>query len=126
MKLNNRGWGTGEMLLLSGGLLIALLVAVFFISKLYGNLALTSANKIYIDLEGKIENAAKNYITDKEIEISGEYKITLNTLKNNNYITEFKDNEGNACNGYVSINNIDNINHYRGYVLCNDYQTPNY
>ena len=29
MKLNKKGWGTVEMLLLSGGLLIALLVAVF-------------------------------------------------------------------------------------------------
>jgi len=37
MKLNNKGWGTTEMFLLSGGLLIALLVAVFFISQLYGS-----------------------------------------------------------------------------------------
>ena len=38
MKLNNKGWGTVEMLLLSGGLLIALLVAIFFIYKLYSSL----------------------------------------------------------------------------------------
>ena len=38
MKLNKKGWGTVEMLLLSGGLLIALLVAVFFIYKLYSSL----------------------------------------------------------------------------------------
>jgi len=126
LKLNNRGWGTVEMILLSGGLILALLVAIFFISKLYGDLASSVGNKVYVDLESKIELAAKNYITDNEIEISGEYKLTLNTLKSNNYITEFKDSEGNLCNGYVTITNIDNINHYKGYILCNEYQTTNY
>jgi len=126
LKLNNRGWGTVEMILLSGGLILALLMAIFFISKLYGDLASSVGNKVYVDLESKIELAAKNYITDNEIEISGEYKLTLNTLKSNNYITEFKDSEGNLCNGYVTITNIDNINHYKGYILCNEYQTTNY
>ncbi len=37
-KLNNRGWGLVEMLLLSGALLIALLVAIYFIYKLYSSL----------------------------------------------------------------------------------------
>ena len=37
-ELNNRGWGLVEMLLLSGALLIALLVAIYFIYKLYSSL----------------------------------------------------------------------------------------
>lgn len=47
MKLNKKGWGTVEMLLLSGGLLIALLVAVFFIYKLYSSLDNSYANIDY-------------------------------------------------------------------------------
>ena len=126
MKLNKNGWGTLEMFLLSGGLLISLLVAIFFISKLYGSMGNTLGNKQYIDLENKIENAARKYINDKEISISGEYKLTLTSLKNDNYISDFNDNFGNSCNGYVLITNVDNINYYKGYILCNDYQTNNY
>lgn len=36
-KLNNGGWGLVEMLILSGILLIALLVAVYFIYVLYNS-----------------------------------------------------------------------------------------
>lgn len=126
MKLNNKGWGTMEMLLLSGGLLIALIVAVFFISKLYGSFSGAVGNRQYINLETKLETAASEYIVAKDIEINGEYKISYETLKINGYIDELKDIEGNNCNGYVKISNIDNINHYSGYILCNDYQTLNY
>ena len=63
MKLNNKGWGTMEMLLLSGGLLIALLIAVFFISKLYGSFESSNINRQYVDLENKLEDAAKEYVS---------------------------------------------------------------
>ena len=33
MKLDNKGWGTLEMVLLVAGLFIALLVAIYFISR---------------------------------------------------------------------------------------------
>ena len=36
MKLNKNGWGLVEMLVLSGILLLFLLIAVYFIHKLYG------------------------------------------------------------------------------------------
>lgn len=126
MKLNKKGWGTMEMLLLSGGLLLALIVAVFFISKLYGSLEGAVGNKQYIDLESKLEMAAKEYIIDNNMEINGEYKISYETLKANGYIKDLNDLNGNSCNGYVRITNVDNINHYGGYILCRDYQTLNY
>ena len=126
MKLNKNGWGTMEMLLLSGGLLIALIVSIFFISKLYGSFDHSIANKNYIDLENRLADAGREYINDYNIEVSGEYKLSLITLKNTGYITDFNDISGNSCNGYVLITNIDSINHYKGYILCNDYQTRNY
>ncbi len=36
-KLNNKGWGLAEMLILSGSLLLALLVAIYFIYQLYNS-----------------------------------------------------------------------------------------
>lgn len=126
MKLNKNGWGTLEMILLSGGLLVALIVAIFFISKLYGSFGRTITSNSYVNLESKLETAAKDYIIAKEIEINGEYKINYDTLKNAGYITDLKDSNGNNCYGYVIINNIDNVNHYSGYITCQEYQTANY
>ncbi len=126
MKLNNKGWGTLEMLLLSGGLLIALLIAVFFIYKLYGSIGNSIENKIYLDLESNLEVAAKNYIDDNNIKVNGEYRISFETLKSNNYIDELKDGKGKNCDGYVIVSNVDNIDYYNGYVLCKGYQTLNY
>jgi len=114
------------MLLLSGGLLIALIVAMFFISQLYGSFAGSVENKQYMDLETKLEDAAINYVKDKNIAISGDYTIRHETLNNNGYIGELKDSNGNNCNGYVKVNTIDNINHYKAYISCNNYETINY
>lgn len=126
MKLTNKGWGTLEMFLLSGGLFLALLVAIFLISKLYGSMDGAFANGQYVDLENKIEIAAQNYIESNEIEINVQYKLTLNTLKSNNFINELKDKNGNNCNGYVLIINNGNNYSYKGYVSCNGYQTKDY
>lgn len=126
MKLNNKGWGTLEMLLLMGGLLLALIIAIFFISKLYGSFASSIGNRQYMDLENKLEEAAKNYIDDRNIEVNGEYRLTYETLKNNSYITELNDMDGNGCSGYVEVTNVDTIDHYRGYILCANYQTTDY
>jgi len=115
-----------EMFLLSGGLLIALLVSIFFISKLYGSMDVTFGNNAYKNLENKLEIAAKEYIEDFDISVSGLYKISLSTLKYHGYINELKDSDGNNCNGYVIIDNEDEVYNYKGYILCNDYQSNNY
>ena len=72
MKLDKNGWGTMEMLLLCGGLLLALMVAIFFISQLYGSLGGAVGNKQYIDLENSLEEAANRYIEDKNVAVNGE------------------------------------------------------
>lgn len=126
MKLNNKGWGTAEMFLLSGGLLIALLVAIFFISKLYGSLDASVSNKHYVDLENNLEMSARDYLTDNNIEVVSGFRISYEFLKNNGYIDELNDKNGNSCSGYVIVNNIDNINYYKGYISCAEYKTSNY
>ena len=126
MKLDNKGWGTLEMFLLSGGLFIALLVAVFFIYRFYGSMEKSIANRSYIDLEIKLEEAARNYIDENDTEVNGSLKISSETLKNNGYLINLKDKNDRSCSGYVSVSNIDGINQYIGYVSCKDYETRNY
>ena len=126
MKLNNKGWGTMEMLLLSGGLLIALIIAIYFIGTLYGSFSGSVGNKQYMDLETKLESAAKEYIDSNKYEINGEFTINYKTLKNYRYIDDLKDIDGNDCDGYVKISNINNTIQYSGYIDCKNYKTTNY
>ena len=126
MKLNNKGWGTMEMILLVCGLLIALLVAIFFISKLYGSFDKTISNKNYFELETKLESAAKEYVRDNNIQIDGETRISYETLKEHNKIDNLYDQDNNSCTGYVTISRIDNVNYYKGYISCPGYISDNY
>ena len=86
MKLNKNGWSTTEMLLLSGGLLIALLVAVYFISQLYGSFGASMRNKQYMDLETNLASAAKKYILDNSISVDGNFVVYSDTLEVLGYI----------------------------------------
>ncbi len=126
MKLNNKGWGTTEMLLLSGGLLIALLVAVFFISKLYGSFENSVANRQYVDLENKLEDAAKEYVRKENISVENELRISATTLKDKNYLNSLSDNEGNSCSGYVNVFNSNGTKYYSAFISCPKYETANY
>lgn len=127
MKLNKNGWGTTEMLLLSGGIILALIIAIYFISQLFGDFENSFSNKNYADLEVSLQDAAKKYVRDNDIIVENSYRISLYDLKQNGYINSFKDNNDEDCNGYVVVNNYGNINYeYKAYILCNDYMTNNY
>ena len=126
MKLNNKGWGTMEMFLLTGGLLIALLVAIFFISKLYGSFNNTISNKNYFELETKLESSAKEYVRDNNIQIDGEFRVSYETLKENNKIDNLYDDNNKSCTGYVIVTRVNNINNYKGYISCPNYISNNY
>ena len=125
MKLNKNGWGTTQMFLLSAGLFVALLVAVFFISRLYGSLEASVGNKHYADLEANLESAAKRYVIDNNINFDGEIKIYSDTLLENGYLNSLNDEKGNYCSGYVLVSKIDFINIYKSYISCNNYTTLN-
>ena len=126
MKLNNKGWGTLEMFLLCAGLFIALLVAIYFISKLYGSLENSTKNKPYFELEAKLEDAAIIYFNDYNVVVSDGYDLTLSTLRHFKYIDEFNDENGNPCDGYVFVRIVDEIPQYKGYISCKDYKSKGY
>lgn len=126
MKLNNRGWGTMQMFLLSGGLLLALLVAVFFIAKFYGSFDAAVRNQQYSNLEAKLGSAAKEYIYTYNIEVTDSLRIDLNTLQSRGYIDNLKDKNGGICGGYVIVTKVDLTTEYKPYITCPNYQTNNY
>lgn len=123
MRLNNRGWGTMQMFLLSLGLLIALIVAIFFISQLYGSLDNSKKNSHYFSMENDLVNAAQRYISNNNIEIIDEMNVSYYTLKENGYISNFVDENGNECNGYVRVYKLNLIPQYKSYITCSNYRT---
>ena len=122
---NNKGWGTMEMLLLSCGLLLALLIAIFFINRLFGSLDYAVGNKSYANMEINLESAARRYVEDNNITVDNTYRINAQTLIAANYISSLVDSNNNPCSGYVLVSNSTTYL-YKGYISCNNYQTRNY
>ncbi len=125
-KINNHGWGTREMIMLSGGLLFALLVVVILISRLYGSYENAIGNREYFNLESNLELAAKNYVDQYNINTDNVVTISSQTLKNYGYISNFIDNKGNECDGYVKVTKIDLVNSYKAFITCGNYKTNDY
>ena len=126
MKLNNKGWGTLEMILISLALLVMLIVSIYFISRLYGSFDNSNRNKIYMDLESELADAARTYIRKNNIDITSNYRISYEALKEANLIDELKDSNGHDCNGYALVSILNNKKYYNGYVSCNNYTSKNY
>lgn len=126
MKFNKEGWGTAQMLILSGGLFIALLVVVYFISQLYGSFNASTKNSYYANLETNLASAAKRYVIDNNINIYDSEVIYSSLLMEKGYLKELKDKNGRNCSGYVKVYKIDFINQYDPFVTCENYTSNNY
>ena len=125
-KINNNGWGTLEMCLISAALLIALLVSIFFISKLYGSFNNALSKDVYYDLEDNLEKVAQKYIDENNITILEEVIITNELLNNNGYHSILVDSTGQKCDGYVKVSITNDIKTYKGYISCANYRTDGY
>jgi hypothetical protein len=123
MKLNKKGWSTTEMLALTAGLFIALLVSIYFISKLYGSFDNAVKNKKYFELETRLESASRKYVLLNNIQLVDNYLISYKTLKDAGLINDLDDAYGNPCSGYVIVNVIDGFDYHNAYITCNNYQT---
>ena len=115
-SLNNRGWGTIEMLVLSGALLLVLLFVAISIYNLYHTQFPTSHQ--YNNLEETIRDEAKKYVKDN----GSQSVITLKELKQGGYITNFTDSDSMSCDGYVLIS----FGGYAPYISCSNYETPGF
>ena len=119
MRLNNKGWGLRQMLFISSLLLITLLVVAYYVYALYNQLDIGDA-KQYANLESKLEIAALRYDTVNAT--SDNYQVNLSQLKVLGYISDFTDDSGYDCDGYVLVNGED----YNAYISCRNYSTSGY
>lgn len=127
-KLNNKGWGLSSMIVYTCIILIALLIATFYVIALYSDLDKNlygSANS-YHEQEENLKNNAIKYIKSRT-KGDGNYTITYGILKENNYIGKIQDNKtNNECDGYVKIEVKDYNYEAKSYLKCDSYVTEGY
>jgi hypothetical protein len=142
MKLNNKGWGLGTMLICVAVILIFLIIAAFYtirFNKIMGdNTGFEDTSTVedniitpyYVEQITKMTNAADNYINDNNIKLTMDTKerIYLSILVNNGYLEAIKDYKtDNSCDGYVvAYLDADNIKNISAYLKCDNYVSNGY
>lgn len=132
MGLNKHGWGMKEMIIFSSILFAFLLVAVFYILRLYHGLEQTgvipnttnTSSYSYSDVEQKVLDAGIDYYNEyyeSDIDVT----ITTSIMKKHGFL-QAKDlkpkNEKKECNGYVVF--IDG--EPEAFIQCENYETIGY
>lgn len=130
LRLNNKGWGLSSMVAYTSIILLALLVATFYVIALYSdldrNLYGNSNNNSFYDIEEKLKNSAIKYMKSRTSE-DGNYTITYDILINSDYIEKITDNKtNNECDGYVKIDIKDYNYEAKSYLKCDSYITEGY
>lgn len=109
-------------------ILVALLIATFYVIALYSDLDKNlygSANS-YHEQEENLKNNAIKYIKSRT-KGDGNYTITYGILKENSYIGKIQDNKtNNECDGYVKIEVKDYNYEAKSYLKCDSYITEGY
>ena len=133
--LNNNGWGYRSFLIGGSVLLIFLLIATFFIMRLYSNLPDLSSfmleESTYSDIETKLDESSLKYINDYYTEEISNGVITISTdnLLKYKMLTEddlIETSSSDKCMGYSLIRNKDNKLTSESYIKCDGYQTEGY
>lgn len=130
LKLNNKGWGLSSMVFYTSIILVALLVATFYVIALYSdldrNLYDSNNDSTFKTYEEDLKNNALNYIIARTFE-DGNYTITYYVLKNNSYLEKITDSKtNNECDGYVKVNVKDSNYEAKSYLKCDSYVTEGY
>lgn len=130
LKLNNKGWGLSSMVFYTSIILVALLVATFYVIALYSdldrNLYDSNNDSTFKTYEEDLKNNALNYIIARTFE-DGNYTITYDVLKNNSYLEKIIDSKtNNECDGYVKVNVKDSNYEAKSYLKCDSYVTEGY
>lgn len=116
MKLNNKGFGLGQMLLMTAAIFIALFIAAYYIYALYHNLDVEEG-KVYAELELKLQTKAVKYFELYDTNI-----VSVKDLILADYLDSFNDGNGYQCNGYVIKEGLD----YNAYIKCPNYESEGY
>lgn len=128
MALNKHGWGMKEMIVFSSVLLLFLLIAVFYILRLYNGIGRNNTYKnsssesySYTEIEDKLLNAGINYYQEY-YEEGMDVRITTSMLKKHGYLkaSDLKEkNEKKECTGYVLVENMEVFS----FIQCPNYET---
>lgn len=78
----------------------------------------------YSSLENRVSEAALKYYKDKYYSTSSDtLVVSVNTLKNNGYLTSIKDGKNKECTGYAKILTNGTC---VSYIKCSKYKTSGY
>ncbi len=129
--MNKNGWGLRAELGFLLLFLICLLVATIGLHKLgiFGNGEESGTIELvdksdYYDLEAKLNEASVNYYNSNYPHgTSDTVIVTVDTLKNNGYLTPLYDKFGRECKGYTKILKTGT---FVSYIRCTVYKTTGY
>lgn len=130
--MNNGGWGLKIMLFFCAFFMFFIIMSAAMVNKNFKELAPknnTDEKITYFDLEVKMVNATKKYITRtySDIKEDIEIPVKLKTLVDSEYLAPIKDLYTNLeCNGYVIFIRKNNKIEYHPYLKCDNYKTNGY
>ena len=142
-KLNDKGFGTKDMIIYSCVIIFFLLLAYLLILSFYKNKDRVDANDLkenqvvdtktgafyiyYTQQENNLKVAALKYARDNKLDASTSVRLELSLLKENGYIDDIRDSEDNTiCLAHVYIKNSADDYDVEPYLKCNSYTTDNY
>ena len=153
MKLNNKGFGTKEMIIYSCVIIFFLLLADFLIKDFYrsmdnNNSKNTSSTSVvetnnnsnnneikrtesvsvyYSNQEKKLRDAAISYAIKNKLDAYDGFIVAIGVLIDNNYIEIIRDYyDDSTCNAYAKIMNNGDSYDADAYISCNSYTTEGY
>ena len=131
MKLNNKGWGLTEMIFICCGVLICLMIVIYYVNRLeYGinknnntyenndSETISEPDPIVDDYFIECQDAAIDYV--KGLNIEEEVKtlsLPLTTLIENNYVEILED-----CTGNILINKENDVYTATAAISCSNYE----
>lgn len=127
MKLNNRGWGLQAMMVFVLILMICLVIVAALIDKNFNGLVKENNSFDYGKLENELVDAAKKYVSNKNINLEyGEsHTVSLEKLQSEKLIGDIRD-DYSKCKGYVTLSNHGSLS-YKSYIKCgSNYKTKGY
>ena len=135
MKLNNKGWGLAEMIFICCGILVCLMIIVYYVDMMrYGMEKEVPDNNVsepieepdpvipddnkYNDYFVKCQNAAIDYAMSLNIEEEIKtLSLPLTTLIENNYVEELED-----CTGNILVNKENDTYTASSNITCSNYE----
>ena len=136
MKLNNKGWGLTEMIIICCGILFCLLIIIYYVNVFRGSVADKSfanpddtataqkpetepSSTKYEDYLVLLQEKAISYVlTFDTPEEESTFYIPMEDLINNNYITRLED-----CDGHVNVNKMGDTYSSNAYMTCSNFNS---